>query len=133
MKLLPSCKSVHPLQRSYLQYSLNDIVIYCGRECRPSGVPLTKSYFHGVCETPLRGDTVGDAINDAYRRDPGRLVLRAPEFNQQLTVAELKNKVCSAYISLVWFPFLFLHKHRYKILFPLDLLPSLKSELSKLC
>ncbi|KAH3891464.1 medium-chain acyl-CoA ligase ACSF2, mitochondrial-like [Dreissena polymorpha] len=62
------------------------------RDCTPSGRPLVKSYFHGVCATPLSADTVGDVIRMRARDQPDRVVFRVPHVGQELTLGELNVK-----------------------------------------
>ena len=69
------------------------LVVFYLRDCTPSGRPLVKSYFHGVCATPLSADTVGDVIRMRARDQPDRVVFRVPHVGQELTLGELNVKV----------------------------------------
>ncbi|XP_052795529.1 medium-chain acyl-CoA ligase ACSF2, mitochondrial-like [Mya arenaria] len=62
------------------------------REARPSGKPLTKSYYHAVCETPLSDATIGEVLGRKVLEYPDRIVIKAPEFGQSVTLGELKRK-----------------------------------------
>lgn len=54
---------------------------------------LQKSYYHGVCAQPLSGKTIGDVLDEEARLNPDRVAFRGHEFNEQVTIKELQQKV----------------------------------------
>ncbi|XP_069109911.1 uncharacterized protein, partial [Argopecten irradians] len=59
------------------------------RESRPAGTPLTQSYYHGVCPTPLSGRTLGQILEKAAGQDPNHVTFKVPDYNQELTLGDL--------------------------------------------
>ncbi|XP_061165391.1 medium-chain acyl-CoA ligase ACSF2, mitochondrial-like [Saccostrea echinata] len=69
---------------------LKNLAFSLVRDCSPAG-RLTKSYFHGACRVPLSGETIGEVLLHK-EIDPDKVIFAAPEFNQKLTVKELRKE-----------------------------------------
>ncbi|XP_053397937.1 uncharacterized protein LOC123552450 isoform X2 [Mercenaria mercenaria] len=62
------------------------------RDCQPSAVPLKNSYYHGTCDEPLISETIGDVLDEAAGENPDHVVFRTNEFQEQITLIELKRR-----------------------------------------
>ncbi|XP_069104910.1 medium-chain acyl-CoA ligase ACSF2, mitochondrial-like [Argopecten irradians] len=74
------------------------------RECLPAEHPLTLSYYHGTCGTPLTYKSLFSGLESAVREaPPDHVALKVPEFHQELTlkyVHERANSISRAMVEM---------------------------------
>ncbi|XP_033759546.1 uncharacterized protein LOC117341792 [Pecten maximus] len=72
------------------------------RECLPSERPLTRSYYHGICGTPLTNQSLFAGLESAAQQaPPDHVALKVPEFRQEYTLKYIFERANTISRSLV--------------------------------
>lgn len=71
--------------------NMNAVSFSFKRDCKPAK-GLSKSYCQGACAIPLSAQTIGNVLF-SKEIDPDMTLFTSPEYNQRMTIKELRGKV----------------------------------------
>ncbi|OWF40551.1 Acyl-CoA synthetase family member 2, mitochondrial [Mizuhopecten yessoensis] len=83
-------------------FDTNEGASVISRECTPAEHPLTQSYYHGICPSPLTNQSLFAGLEAAAKEAPSdQVALKVPEFRQEYTLKYILERANTIAKSLV--------------------------------